>query len=252
MQLVVDANVLFSAMIKSGETRRILLLSEHDLYAPEFMIEEFKKHLPFDHPTRIIKRFLSDFATNKKQTRWSIIGHRYPEWTDADNISLIRVYLKEEKEHFKTININTRNFLKNNKMPINNPTVQDSLLYLDYIFNQNNILEGSFNDISYIHPKLNFSTQEKIDLMKSLPLICYFVPWLLGHHRLAMKNSHFSPKKNPNSIDIAHSFYMGACDIFVTDDERLHSLLDDLNKFKYFKYYKQVRIIDTNQLISSL
>ena len=45
MQLVVDANVLFSALIKSGETRRILLLSEHDLYAPEFMIEEFKKHL---------------------------------------------------------------------------------------------------------------------------------------------------------------------------------------------------------------
>ena len=45
MQLVVDANVLFSALIKSGATRRILLLSEHDLYAPEFMVEEFKKHL---------------------------------------------------------------------------------------------------------------------------------------------------------------------------------------------------------------
>jgi len=46
MQLVVDANVLFSALIKSGATRRILLLSEHDLYAPEFMVDEFKKHLP--------------------------------------------------------------------------------------------------------------------------------------------------------------------------------------------------------------
>jgi hypothetical protein len=45
---------------------------------------------------------------------------------------------------------------------------------------------------------------------------------------------------------------MGVCDIFVTDDERLHSLLEDLNKFKYFKHYKQVRIINSNQLINSL
>jgi len=45
MRLVVDANVLFSALIKAGATRKVLLLSKHDLYAPEFMFEEFKKHL---------------------------------------------------------------------------------------------------------------------------------------------------------------------------------------------------------------
>ena len=45
MQLVIDANILFSALIKAGATRRILLLSENDLYAPEFTVEEFKKHL---------------------------------------------------------------------------------------------------------------------------------------------------------------------------------------------------------------
>lgn len=46
MQLVVDANILFSALIKAGASRRIMLFSGHDLYAPEFTFEEFKKHLP--------------------------------------------------------------------------------------------------------------------------------------------------------------------------------------------------------------
>ena len=46
MILVIDANVLFSALIKSGTTRNILLLSDYDFYAPEFSIQEFKKHLP--------------------------------------------------------------------------------------------------------------------------------------------------------------------------------------------------------------
>lgn len=44
--LVVDANILFAALIKEGATRRILLLSGHDFFAPEHSIYEFKKHLP--------------------------------------------------------------------------------------------------------------------------------------------------------------------------------------------------------------
>ncbi|MBU2475869.1 PIN domain-containing protein [Candidatus Micrarchaeota archaeon] len=45
MILVVDANILFAALIKPGLTRTILLLSEHELFAPEFSVYEFKKHL---------------------------------------------------------------------------------------------------------------------------------------------------------------------------------------------------------------
>ncbi|MBN1941169.1 MAG: hypothetical protein JW772_03225 [Candidatus Diapherotrites archaeon] len=46
MQLVVDANVLFAALIKDSITRRVLLVSIHDLYLPEFSVIEFKNHLP--------------------------------------------------------------------------------------------------------------------------------------------------------------------------------------------------------------
>ncbi|MDD5148444.1 MAG: PIN domain-containing protein [Candidatus ainarchaeum sp.] len=46
MRFVVDANILFAALIKDGTTRRILLFSEHEFFSPDFSIEEFKKHLP--------------------------------------------------------------------------------------------------------------------------------------------------------------------------------------------------------------
>jgi hypothetical protein len=214
--------------------------------------DEIKKHLPLDLPTSIVEKFLSDYTMGKNQTCWSARGERYPDWNDSHNIVLIKDYLKKEKEHFKINNIKARAFISKNNMKTDNPQLQNAISFLSYIYNQNSILLGIFEGILYIQPKLNFQTQEKIDLMKSLPLICYFVPWFLGHHSLAIKNSHFSPKKNPNSIDVAHSFYMGACDIFITDDERLHTLLDNFCKFKYFNSLKKVQIMNSNQFANSL
>jgi len=46
MILVVDANILFAALIKSGFTKTLLLISDYSFFAPEFSITEFKKHLP--------------------------------------------------------------------------------------------------------------------------------------------------------------------------------------------------------------
>ncbi|MFH0701852.1 MAG: PIN domain-containing protein [Candidatus Woesearchaeota archaeon] len=44
MKLIVDANVLFSALIKGGETQRLLILPFFELYAPEFILEELENH----------------------------------------------------------------------------------------------------------------------------------------------------------------------------------------------------------------
>jgi hypothetical protein len=214
--------------------------------------EELKTHSLLNLPTSIITNFLFDYAANINHTCWSIESVKYPDWNESGNIFLIKNYLKDVKEHFRISNIDARYFIKKNNLNSNNPTLQNGFSYLNYIYSQKHILLGIFEDISFVQSKLVFKTQNKIDLMKSLPLICFFAPWLLGHQRLAIKTTHFSPKKNPNSIDVGHGFYMGVCDIFVTDDERLHSLLEDLNKFKYFKHYKQVRIINSNQLINSL
>jgi len=45
MELVVDANILFSALIKSGITRELMVNDELLLYTPEYLINEFFEHI---------------------------------------------------------------------------------------------------------------------------------------------------------------------------------------------------------------
>ncbi len=45
MRLVIDANILFSAFIKEGLVRRLILFNIFELYAPKFVIEEFFEHI---------------------------------------------------------------------------------------------------------------------------------------------------------------------------------------------------------------
>lgn len=45
MQLVVDANILFSALIKDSTTRNLISEPKLSLYTPKFFVEEFLEHL---------------------------------------------------------------------------------------------------------------------------------------------------------------------------------------------------------------
>jgi predicted nucleic acid-binding protein len=44
MDIVVDANILFSALIKEGATSELLFADDLRLFAPEFIFVEFSKH----------------------------------------------------------------------------------------------------------------------------------------------------------------------------------------------------------------
>ena|SRR3989344_8122111 len=44
MKLVVDANVLFSLLIKESKTAELFLNFSLELYTPEFVLEEFENH----------------------------------------------------------------------------------------------------------------------------------------------------------------------------------------------------------------
>ena len=44
MKLVVDANVLFAALIKEGSTAELLISDKLQLFAPEFLFTEFAKY----------------------------------------------------------------------------------------------------------------------------------------------------------------------------------------------------------------
>lgn len=45
MELIIDANVLFAALIRKSHTRHILVSSGWTFYVPEFVFEEMRKHL---------------------------------------------------------------------------------------------------------------------------------------------------------------------------------------------------------------
>ena len=44
MDLVIDANVLFSVLIKIGKTEELMLHEDIQVFAPEFIFEEFDKY----------------------------------------------------------------------------------------------------------------------------------------------------------------------------------------------------------------
>lgn len=44
MNIVVDANIIFSSLIKEGKTQEIMVNLSLSLYAPEFILEEIEKH----------------------------------------------------------------------------------------------------------------------------------------------------------------------------------------------------------------
>ena len=43
MKLIIDANILFAALIKGGLTAELIISDELKLFAPEFLLEEFFK-----------------------------------------------------------------------------------------------------------------------------------------------------------------------------------------------------------------
>jgi len=53
LELVVDANILFSALLAKGMTRALIFNSQLKLYAPEYLLTEFNEHLQTDEEIRM-------------------------------------------------------------------------------------------------------------------------------------------------------------------------------------------------------
>ena len=70
MRLVIDANIIFAALIKKGLTSELLTSNELQLFAPEFLLEEIKKYQnliiekmhrspdDFEHYLRILSEYI--------------------------------------------------------------------------------------------------------------------------------------------------------------------------------------------------
>ena len=89
MDLVVDANVLFAALIKSGETERLFFVDQLHFYAPEFLIDEVEKYrtLLLRKTHRSDMEFDRFMRTLKKRIRFVPMEEIKPLMPAAKNIS---------------------------------------------------------------------------------------------------------------------------------------------------------------------
>lgn len=46
MKLIIDTNIIFSALLKDGFTRSLLVSDSLDLYIPNYVFQELHKHIP--------------------------------------------------------------------------------------------------------------------------------------------------------------------------------------------------------------
>lgn len=49
MKIIIDANILFAALIRDSTTRRIILESDGQFLFPAFLFEEMEKHIEILH-----------------------------------------------------------------------------------------------------------------------------------------------------------------------------------------------------------
>ncbi len=100
MDLVVDANILFSALIKRGKTEEIIFEEDLHLFAPEFIFEEFDKYKSsilnktertneeFEELMEILKKKIKT-VPNEETERFIVEARRIsPDKKDADYFAL--------------------------------------------------------------------------------------------------------------------------------------------------------------------
>ena len=94
MRLIIDANILFSALIKDSLTAKILVDDRLQLYAPEFLFEEFAKYEDYIlKKTKRTKNFFKAFYTLLKQKILIIPKEEIdPHLNRANLYNLITIY----------------------------------------------------------------------------------------------------------------------------------------------------------------
>jgi len=100
MDLVIDANILFSVLIKKGKTEEIIFEEDLHLFAPEFIFEEFSKYEElirekterdegeFERLIDIFKKKIKTTSNEETQSYITKAKEISPDKDDADYIAL--------------------------------------------------------------------------------------------------------------------------------------------------------------------
>ena len=87
--IIIDANILFASLIKSGVTAKLLFSEKYQLFAPEFLFQEFSKYkgLIMKKTHRTTEEFDQYFAIIKNRIKIVQISHIKPFLKQASNFS---------------------------------------------------------------------------------------------------------------------------------------------------------------------
>lgn len=100
MDLVIDANVLFSVLIKSGKTEEIIFEEDLHLFAPEFLFEELEKYQEmilrkternpkeFEELLTILKKKIKVIPNEETDKFIGKAREISPDWNDVDYFAL--------------------------------------------------------------------------------------------------------------------------------------------------------------------
>lgn len=86
MDLVVDANILFAALIKDSVTSELMLHEDMHLFAPEFLLKEFEKY------KKLIKK-----KTNRSENEFKIAFDVFERRIVLVPYEEIKPYIKNAK-----------------------------------------------------------------------------------------------------------------------------------------------------------
>ena len=100
MDLVIDANILFSVLIKRGKTEEIIFETDLRLFSPEFIFEEFDKYKEkilgktertdeeFNHLLNILKKKIITIPNEETEKYISEATKISPDKKDVDYLAL--------------------------------------------------------------------------------------------------------------------------------------------------------------------
>lgn len=100
MDLVIDANILFSVLIKEGKNEDLIFNNDIHLFAPEFIFEEFNKYETllldktqrteeeFSHLLDILKKKIQTIANEETAKYFQKALEISPDKKDADYFAL--------------------------------------------------------------------------------------------------------------------------------------------------------------------
>ena len=132
MDLVIDANILFSVLIKKGKTEEIIFEEDLHLFTPEFIFEEFTKYEElirekterdegeFERLMDILKKRIKTICNEETEMYIKKAKEISPDEKDADYIALalkLRCAIwsndKELKKQKEALVYSTEDLVKN-------------------------------------------------------------------------------------------------------------------------------------------